>query len=69
MLSPLERTDVPFLIFRVRRAHIVEDTYQNINNYGDEDLSNPLRVIFDGEEAVDAGGICFFLLLLIVMYF
>uniref|UniRef100_A0A914DW21 HECT domain-containing protein n=1 Tax=Acrobeloides nanus TaxID=290746 RepID=A0A914DW21_9BILA len=57
--------EVPYLIFRVRRAHIVEDTYQNITHYDDEELSKPLRVIFDGEEAEDAGGVRkeFFLLL------
>ncbi|XP_028306009.1 putative E3 ubiquitin-protein ligase HERC3 isoform X2 [Gouania willdenowi] len=56
----------PYLVLHVRRSHLVSDTLREIAVYSDVDLKKPLKVIFDGEEAVDAGGVTkeFFLLLL-----
>uniref|UniRef100_A0AAY4AKA8 HECT domain-containing protein n=1 Tax=Denticeps clupeoides TaxID=299321 RepID=A0AAY4AKA8_9TELE len=56
----------PFLVLHVRRGHLVSDALRELSIYSDIDLKKPLKVIFDGEEAVDAGGVTkeFFLLLL-----
>uniref|UniRef100_A0A3Q3WFA5 HECT domain-containing protein n=1 Tax=Mola mola TaxID=94237 RepID=A0A3Q3WFA5_MOLML len=56
----------PYLVLHVRRNHLVSDTLRELTSYSDVDLKKPLKVIFDGEEAVDAGGVTkeFFLLLL-----
>lgn len=56
----------PFIMIRVRREFIVEDTLREIQQFAIGDLKRPLRVMFDGEEAEDAGGVRkeFFLLLL-----
>ncbi|XP_068178250.1 probable E3 ubiquitin-protein ligase HERC3 isoform X2 [Antennarius striatus] len=56
----------PYLVLHVRRNHLVSDTLRELTVYSDVDLKKPLKVIFDGEEAVDAGGVTkeFFLLLL-----
>uniref|UniRef100_A0A8C7ZIZ9 HECT and RLD domain containing E3 ubiquitin protein ligase 3 n=1 Tax=Oryzias sinensis TaxID=183150 RepID=A0A8C7ZIZ9_9TELE len=56
----------PYLVLHVRRNHLVSDTLRELTVYSDVDLKKPLKVIFDGEEAVDAGGLTkeFFLLLL-----
>uniref|UniRef100_A0A672YT14 HECT domain-containing protein n=1 Tax=Sphaeramia orbicularis TaxID=375764 RepID=A0A672YT14_9TELE len=53
-------------LLHVRRNHLVSDTLRELTMYSDVDLKKPLKVIFDGEEAVDAGGVTkeFFLLLL-----
>uniref|UniRef100_A0A8C4RM49 HECT and RLD domain containing E3 ubiquitin protein ligase 3 n=1 Tax=Erpetoichthys calabaricus TaxID=27687 RepID=A0A8C4RM49_ERPCA len=56
----------PFLVLHVRRSNLVSDALRELSIYSDVDLKKPLKVIFDGEEAVDAGGVTkeFFLLLL-----
>ncbi|XP_034043932.1 probable E3 ubiquitin-protein ligase HERC3 isoform X2 [Thalassophryne amazonica] len=56
----------PYLVLHVRRNHLVSDTLRELTVYSDVDLKKPLKVIFDGEEAIDAGGVTkeFFLLLL-----
>ncbi|XP_076831350.1 putative E3 ubiquitin-protein ligase HERC3 isoform X2 [Brachyhypopomus gauderio] len=56
----------PYLVLHVRRDHLVSDALRELTIYSDVDLKKPLKVIFDGEEAVDAGGVTkeFFLLLL-----
>ncbi|XP_026059518.1 probable E3 ubiquitin-protein ligase HERC3 [Carassius auratus] len=56
----------PFMVLHVRRNHLVSDALRELTVYNDVDLKKPLKVIFDGEEAVDAGGVTkeFFLLLL-----
>uniref|UniRef100_A0A3Q1ILM1 HECT domain-containing protein n=1 Tax=Anabas testudineus TaxID=64144 RepID=A0A3Q1ILM1_ANATE len=56
----------PYLVLHVRRNRLVSDTLRELTMYSDVDLKKPLKVIFDGEEAVDAGGVTkeFFLLLL-----
>uniref|UniRef100_A0A0K8RUC2 Putative E3 ubiquitin-protein ligase HERC3 n=1 Tax=Crotalus horridus TaxID=35024 RepID=A0A0K8RUC2_CROHD len=56
----------PFLVVHVRRSNLVGDALRELSIHSDVDLKKPLKVIFDGEEAVDAGGVTkeFFLLLL-----
>ncbi|XP_043916330.1 probable E3 ubiquitin-protein ligase HERC3 [Protopterus annectens] len=56
----------PFLVLHVRRENLVSDALRELSIHGDLDLKKPLKVNFDGEEAVDAGGVTkeFFLLLL-----
>ncbi|KAM4709462.1 putative E3 ubiquitin-protein ligase HERC3 isoform 2-T2 [Discoglossus pictus] len=56
----------PFLVLHVRRSSLVADALRELSIYSDIDLKKPLKVIFDGEEAVDDGGVTkeFFLLLL-----
>ncbi|KAM5255293.1 putative E3 ubiquitin-protein ligase HERC3 isoform 3-T3 [Ctenodactylus gundi] len=56
----------PFLVLHVRRSNLVADALRELSIHSDIDLKKPLKVIFDGEEAVDAGGVTkeFFLLLL-----
>ncbi|XP_036778015.2 probable E3 ubiquitin-protein ligase HERC3 isoform X2 [Manis pentadactyla] len=56
----------PFLVLHVRRNNLVGDALRELSIHSDVDLKKPLKVIFDGEEAVDVGGVTkeFFLLLL-----
>ncbi|XP_068089297.1 probable E3 ubiquitin-protein ligase HERC3 [Hyperolius riggenbachi] len=56
----------PFLVLHVRRSSLVADALRELSIHSDIDLKKPLKVIFDGEEAVDDGGVSkeFFLLLL-----
>ncbi|XP_063314711.1 probable E3 ubiquitin-protein ligase HERC3 isoform X1 [Pelobates fuscus] len=56
----------PFLVLHVRRSSLVADALRELSIHSDVDLKKPLKVIFDGEEAVDDGGVTkeFFLLLL-----
>jgi hypothetical protein len=49
--------DVPFLIIRVRRANLVEDTMLHLARFSKTDLRKPMKVQFLGEEGVDAGGL------------
>uniref|UniRef100_A0A8C7ZD21 HECT and RLD domain containing E3 ubiquitin protein ligase 3 n=1 Tax=Oryzias sinensis TaxID=183150 RepID=A0A8C7ZD21_9TELE len=66
--SPLtvSHFSLKYILLHVRRNHLVSDTLRELTVYSDVDLKKPLKVIFDGEEAVDAGGLTkeFFLLLL-----
>jgi hypothetical protein len=45
------------LQMRVRRSHIVEDTIQWLNQVRPQQLGNRLRIQFQQEEAIDAGGV------------
>eukprot|EP00944_MAST-04C_sp_MAST-4C-sp1_P002784 g2784.t1 len=51
------RTDVMYLVLKVRRDHIVEDTLTKVDAKPNSDLKKPLKIIFDGEEGVDEGGV------------
>ncbi|CAF1021817.1 unnamed protein product [Adineta steineri] len=55
----------PLLMLRINRDTIVHDTINQLDKYKDEDFKKPLRVYFQNEEGLDAGGIRkeFFLLL------
>jgi len=41
----------------VRRAHLVEDSYSHILRVKPQDLKRKLLIKFDGEEAIDLGGV------------
>ena len=47
----------PFLILRVRRAHLVDDSLDALAQQTRKSLLRPLRVIFEGEPAIDEGGV------------
>jgi len=49
--------NAPFLILRVRRAHLVEDSLDALAEQTTASLLKPLRVIFEGEPAIDEGGV------------
>ena len=56
----------PFLALFVRRDHIVQDTLNQLSKQKRDDLKKPLKVMFIGEDAYDAGGVKkeFFMLLI-----
>lgn len=47
----------PWLVLKVRRSTIVEDALQQLAVFGRDQLKKPLKVVFDGEEGVDEGGV------------
>lgn len=47
----------PYLVLRIRREHIVEDTMQQIVQMPQDALKKPLKVKFIGEEGIDEGGV------------
>ena len=49
----------PFLELKVRRDHLILDTLRQIQEYESRPylLKKPLKVIFEGEEGYDAGGV------------
>lgn len=49
-----------YLVLKVRRDHIVSDTFLQVAEYAQRhhrELRKPLKVIFDGEDGVDEGGV------------
>ncbi|CAL8257158.1 unnamed protein product [Lota lota] len=66
MFLPVVESVNPCLILIVRRENIVEDTMEVLRKSKNVDYKKPLKVIFVGEEAVDAGGVRkeFFLLIM-----
>ncbi|XP_078383332.1 putative E3 ubiquitin-protein ligase HERC4 isoform X2 [Oculina patagonica] len=64
-MSPIN-PDNPILVIVVKRENIVDNTLNQIMKCGPCDLKKPLKVVFYGEEGVDAGGVRkeFFMLLL-----
>lgn len=46
-----------FFILKVRRDHILEDTTQALERATPEDLRRQLKVVFEGEQGVDEGGL------------
>ncbi|KAH7722051.1 hect domain and RLD 4 [Aphelenchoides avenae] len=65
VMFPLPIRGNPYLIYNIRRDHIVEDAYAGMMQTSEGELTKPLRIIFRGEEAEDAGGVRkeFFMLL------
>ncbi|XP_072565468.1 probable E3 ubiquitin-protein ligase HERC4 isoform X1 [Paramormyrops kingsleyae] len=63
---PVVESVNPCLILIVRRENIVGDTMEVLRKSKNVDYKKPLKVIFVGEEAVDAGGVRkeFFLLIM-----
>ncbi|VDN38554.1 unnamed protein product [Dibothriocephalus latus] len=47
----------PVLLFQVSRTDLVPRTLQCLASCSPADLKRPLKVEFDGEEAVDDGGV------------
>uniref|UniRef100_A0A665WB05 HECT and RLD domain containing E3 ubiquitin protein ligase 4 n=1 Tax=Echeneis naucrates TaxID=173247 RepID=A0A665WB05_ECHNA len=66
MFLPAVESVNPCLILIVRRENIVGDTMEVLRKSKNVDYKKPLKVIFVGEEAVDAGGVRkeFFLLIM-----
>ncbi|XP_075072549.1 putative E3 ubiquitin-protein ligase HERC4 isoform X2 [Mixophyes fleayi] len=66
MFLPVVESVDPCLILIVRRDNIVGDAMEVLRKTKNIDYKKPLRVIFVGEEAVDAGGVRkeFFLLIM-----
>ncbi|KAL8452998.1 hypothetical protein Emag_002084 [Eimeria magna] len=56
-LQSLLNTQLPFLILRVRRNYLVEDASNALKSSHPRDLLRPLKIVFDGEEGVDEGGL------------
>ncbi|XP_078576873.1 putative E3 ubiquitin-protein ligase HERC4 isoform X2 [Branchiostoma floridae x Branchiostoma japonicum] len=56
----------PYLVLIVSRENLVQDTLNQLMKQSSPDLKKPLKVIFIGEEAIDAGGLKkeFFLLII-----
>ena len=48
---------VPYFVLRVSRERIVVDTISQVMLFEDTEFKKPLKIIFDGEEGVDAGGV------------
>jgi hypothetical protein len=57
---------MPFLVLKIRRANLVEDTMDQIARIPPAEFKKPLKVQFVGEEGVDEGGVQkeFFLLMI-----
>eukprot|EP00930_Biecheleria_cincta_P022882 TRINITY_DN16619_c0_g3_i1.p1 TRINITY_DN16619_c0_g3~~TRINITY_DN16619_c0_g3_i1.p1 ORF type:complete len:784 (+),score=151.60 TRINITY_DN16619_c0_g3_i1:51-2354(+) len=52
----------PWLVLKVRRSELIPDTLQQLGMHqlginGSDELKKPLKVVFDGEEGVDEGGL------------
>ena len=53
-----QRMFLPYLVLHVRRDFILQDTMAIIEHgYEGSDFKKPLKIIFDGEDGVDAGGV------------
>uniref|UniRef100_T1JEH4 HECT domain-containing protein n=1 Tax=Strigamia maritima TaxID=126957 RepID=T1JEH4_STRMM len=46
----------PYLTIKVSRSNIVGDTFKQLADCNRKDMKKPFRVIFDGEETLDSGG-------------
>mmetsp|Transcript_35161 Transcript_35161/g.80504 ORF Transcript_35161/g.80504 Transcript_35161/m.80504 type:complete len:765 (-) Transcript_35161:67-2361(-) len=60
----------PWLVLKVRRTSIIGDALQQLAQVGSSQMKKPLKVVFDGEEGVDEGGVQkeFFQILIEEMY-
>jgi len=47
----------PYLVLRIRRSNIVQDTLQQLVHCPEGDLKKPLKVVFEGEDGIDEGGV------------
>ena len=47
----------PFLVLQVRRSNLSSDTLHQLSHLTPDELRKPIKVVFVGEEAVDAGGV------------
>ena len=54
--SFFQRTS-PYLVLRVHRTNLIQDTLRQLSMYGSEDYKKPLKVQFVGEQGIDEGGV------------
>ncbi len=47
----------PFLVFQIRRNHLIQDTLENIVRHDSDDLKKEIKIKFAGEDGIDAGGV------------
>eukprot|EP01138_Halocafeteria_seosinensis_P016429 gb/GECG01016760.1/.p1 GENE.gb/GECG01016760.1/~~gb/GECG01016760.1/.p1 ORF type:complete len:1660 (+),score=233.46 gb/GECG01016760.1/:1-4980(+) len=47
----------PFFVVNIRRSHLMEDSLNQIASVPSPMLKKPLKIVFRGEEGVDAGGV------------
>ncbi len=47
----------PYLVLQVRRSHLIHDTLTQLASMPPQAYKKPIKIIFVGEEAVDAGGV------------
>lgn len=60
MLSQMmtgQRLSSPYLVLKIRRTDIIQDALQKLAQQPPEQLKKPLKIVFDGEEGVDEGGV------------
>ncbi|KAH9314061.1 hypothetical protein KI387_022688, partial [Taxus chinensis] len=48
---------IPFLVLMVRRSDLIGDTLRQLSSLQTNDYKKPLKVIFEGEDGVDEGGV------------
>ncbi|ERN18037.1 hypothetical protein AMTR_s00046p00187790 [Amborella trichopoda] len=53
----LHSSSSPFLILKVHRSDLISDTLQQLSSSCPDEFKKPLKVIFDGEDGVDEGGV------------
>lgn len=56
LLVQRRMVSTPFLVLHVRRSNLISDSLNQISRKGNE-LKKRLRIEFDNEEGVDAGGL------------
>eukprot|EP01128_Nolandella_sp_AFSM9_P008683 TRINITY_DN5371_c0_g1_i1.p1 TRINITY_DN5371_c0_g1~~TRINITY_DN5371_c0_g1_i1.p1 ORF type:complete len:1070 (-),score=118.80 TRINITY_DN5371_c0_g1_i1:77-3217(-) len=47
----------PFFVLTVRREHLLEDTISQLARASPQGLKRPLKVVFEGEQGIDEGGV------------
>ena len=47
----------PYLVLKIRRASIMEDTLQKLASVPPSGYRKALKIVFDGEPGVDEGGV------------
>ena len=55
-ISPSYLATSPYLILKVRRSHLIQDTLLRVSQHKRE-LKKPLKVQFLGEDGIDEGGV------------
>ena len=56
LFAPIDPID-PCLVLHVARDNIVHSTLDQLAKQGSADFKKPLKIVFLGEEAIDAGGV------------
>ena len=57
MLARFTPNQTPFLVLKVPRASLLEDSLAFLRSVPDSDLTKELKIEFVGEQGVDAGGL------------